>query len=98
MNAVQQTLRMHVDHTSSTNVPPPEERKAWREVACSRCRQPLFFPATHSRRNRTPFLFCRKCGARTAIPTLRRRLFQAVAILIFLAACVFIVLTFIKEG
>jgi hypothetical protein len=98
MNAVQSTLPMPADSTPSADIPPPEERKSWRNVSCSRCRQPLFFPASHSSRNRTPFLFCRKCGARTAIPTLRRRLFQITAILIFLAACVFVVLTFIKEN
>ncbi len=89
---------MPVDSTPSADIPPPEERKSWRNVACSRCRQPLYFPAGHSSRTGTPFLFCRKCGARTAIPTLQRRFFQIAAILIFLAACAFVVVTFIKES
>ena len=98
MNAVQLTQPMPVDSQNSADVPPPAEQKSWRKVACSRCRQPLYFPAAHTGSSKTPFLFCRKCGARTAIPTLRRRVFQITAVIIFLAAVTFVVLTFLKEG
>lgn len=89
---------MPVLSPTSADLPPPAERKAWREVACNRCRQPLYFPKESSRRTRTPFLFCRKCGGRTPVPTLRRRLFQVAAIVIFLAACAFVVFTILTQS
>lgn len=85
------------DH-ASVDVPPLSERKAWRMVACARCHEPLYFPSTRTGRQRTPFLFCRKCGARTPIPTWHRLFFQVVGVLIFIAACAFVILTLIKEA
>jgi hypothetical protein len=80
------------------DVPPLAERKDWRMVPCSRCRAPLYFPASSADRSRIPYLFCRKCGGRTSLPTMRRRIFQIIGVLIFLAACAYVIFTFIKEG
>lgn len=98
MNAVQLTRSMPADSLNSPDAPLPAERSPRREVGCNHCGQPLFFPAVRTESVRTPFLFCRKCGGRTPIPTLRRRIFQIAAVVIFLAACTFVILTLIKEG
>jgi hypothetical protein len=73
--------------------PVPEARRV---VACQRCRAPLSFPTGYSAQHLAPVLFCRKCGARTPLPSRMRWLYRLLAILIFIAASAFVLFTIFK--
>lgn len=93
---------MPIDPLESGNPDPGcdakhRDRKSHRRVRCRRCGETLWFPTGYSAQHRAPVLFCRRCGAQTKLPGRNRWIWVVLAVLVFLAAWVVVIITWMRE-